>query len=113
VPPCAFALCSPFSLSRSCSLSPSPIAFSLNPRPPISISPPSSTAPPSALRVKHGINRQGKKLHYYLNYSSHEQSFQYPYAAGQDILTGTAIAPNQNISIKPWDVAIVEEGVSH
>jgi beta-galactosidase len=65
---------------------------------------------PSALRVKHGINPQGKKLHYYLNYSSKEESFQYPYAAGQDILTGTAIAPNQNISIKPWDVVIVEEG---
>ena len=64
---------------------------------------------PSALRVKHGTNRQGHQLHYYLNYSSSSQSFQYPYAAGQDILTGTAIAPNQSISIKPWDVTIVEE----
>ena len=64
---------------------------------------------PSAVHVKHGTNRDGKQLHYYLNYSSDEQTIQYPYAAGKDLLTDATIAANQQITLKPWDLAIVEE----
>jgi len=53
------------------------------------------------------VNRLGKRLHYYFNYSSELKSFAYPYAAGKDLLTGGAIA--KTITLKPWDVAIVEE----
>jgi beta-galactosidase len=62
---------------------------------------------PAAVRVRHGVNRLGKRLHYYFNYSSEPKSFAYPYAAGKDLLTGGAIA--KTITLKPWDVAIVEE----
>jgi len=62
---------------------------------------------PAAVRVRHGVNRLGKRLHYYFNYSSELKSFAYPYAAGKDLLTGGAIA--KTITLKPWDVAIVEE----
>jgi beta-galactosidase len=62
---------------------------------------------PAAVRVRHGVNRLGKRLHYYFNYSSELKSFAYPYAAGKDLLTGSAIT--QSITLKPWDVAIVEE----
>jgi beta-galactosidase len=44
-----------------------------------------------------------------LNYSSETQTFSYPYAAGKDLLTGTAVAPNQSVTVKPWDLAIIEE----
>jgi len=64
---------------------------------------------PALVRVKHGTNRDGKQLHYYLNYSSEAKSFPYPYAAGTDLLTGSAIAPKQTIALKPWDLAIIEE----
>jgi beta-galactosidase len=64
---------------------------------------------PPGLHVKHGTNREGKQLHYYLNYSSDSQSFLYPYAAGLDLLTGDAISPNQKVDVKPWDLAIIEE----
>jgi beta-galactosidase len=53
------------------------------------------------------VNRLGKRLHYYFNYSSELKSFAYPYAVGKDLLTGSAIT--QSITLKPWGVAIVEE----
>jgi beta-galactosidase len=55
------------------------------------------------------VNRFGKRLHYYFNYSSDAKSFAYSYSAGKDLLTGNAVGHSQSISIKPWDVAIVEE----
>ena len=64
---------------------------------------------PASVHVKHGANRAGKQLHYYFNYSSETKSFPYPYAAARDLLTGSAIAPNQSITLKPWDLAILEE----
>ena len=64
---------------------------------------------PAVVRVKHGVNRQGKTLHYYLNYSSDPQTFQYPYGAGIDLLTQAGIAPSQPITLTPWDLAIIEE----
>jgi beta-galactosidase len=68
---------------------------------------------PPTVHVKHGINREGKQLHYYLNYSSTDQTIPYPYAAGSDLLTSKAISPNQTITLKPWDLAIIEETSSH
>ena len=64
---------------------------------------------PASVHVKHGANRFGKQLHYYLNYSSSDQAITYPYAAGKDLLTDTAITANQQITLKPWDLAIIEE----
>jgi beta-galactosidase len=64
---------------------------------------------PATVHVKHGANREGKQLHYYLNYSSDSQTFNYPYAAGKDLLTGIAISARQSMTLKPWDVVIVEE----
>jgi beta-galactosidase len=64
---------------------------------------------PAPVHVKHGINRMGKQLHYYLNYSSDQQTFTYPYKEGTDLLTNNAIAASGKITLQPWDVAIVEE----
>ncbi len=64
---------------------------------------------PDAVRVRHGVNRLGKRVHYYFNYSSAANSFSYTYAEGKDLLTGGAVARSQSITLKPWDVAIVEE----
>lgn len=64
---------------------------------------------PSAVRVKHGVNDFGKQLHFYLNYSSEKQSFAYGRGAGTDLLTGKAVASAQEVTLEPWDLAIVEE----
>ena len=64
---------------------------------------------PAAVRVKHGVNRKGKILHYYLNYSSAPQTFAYDYGEASEILLQTTLSHGQNITLKPWDVAIIEE----
>ena len=64
---------------------------------------------PAAVWVRHGVNRLGKRLHYYFNYSGEAKSFAYSYAAGKDLLTGNTVTHSQSITLKPWDVAIVEE----
>ena len=64
---------------------------------------------PSAVRVKHGQNRKGKTLHYFLNYSAEAQSFEYAYGPGTDLLTQSIAARGQKTTLQPWDAAIVEE----
>jgi beta-galactosidase len=64
---------------------------------------------PAAVRVKHGTNRSGKRIHYYLNYSSSPVTLTYAYGAGRDLLTGHAIGSGEKVNLAPWDVAIMEE----
>ena len=61
------------------------------------------------MRVKHGANRKGKSLHYYLNYSSAPQTFAYEYGDGSELLLQTAVSHGQSVTLKPWDAAIIEE----
>lgn len=64
---------------------------------------------PAPVRVKHGTNRDSKNIHYYLNYSSDPQTFTYRYRAGSDLLTQTAVEASQSVTLKRWDLAIIEE----
>lgn len=65
---------------------------------------------PAAIHTQQGINREGKRIHYYFNYSGEQTSFHYPYLGGADLLTGKHVAQNADITLAAWDVAIVEEG---
>lgn len=64
---------------------------------------------PASVHVKHGTNRQGKNIHYFLNYSADSQSFKYVYKPGQDLLTNETVSAPQSVALKPWDLAIIEE----
>ena len=64
---------------------------------------------PAAIRVKHGVNRAGKTLHYYFNFSGSRQRVTYPYAAGVELLSNLPLASGAETSLEPWGVAIVEE----
>jgi beta-galactosidase len=64
---------------------------------------------PPAVHVQHGVNRLGKRLHYYFNYSGAEVKISYPYAAGTNLLDGSAVPKAATLTIPPWDLAIVEE----
>jgi beta-galactosidase len=64
---------------------------------------------PPRLHVQHGINRMGKRVHYYFNYSANPLKFSYAYGNGTDLLDGQAAAHGQEIELGAWDVAIVEE----
>lgn len=64
---------------------------------------------PAPVHLKHGTNRMGKQLHYYLNYSSSPQTFPYSHNAGIDLLTDKPVASSTQLTLGPWDLAIIEE----
>ncbi|MCW5979779.1 MAG: beta-galactosidase [Bryobacteraceae bacterium] len=64
---------------------------------------------PSKVRLKRGISNRGKTMRYFLNYSGETQEFENPYGAGQEVITGRAVAEKQTLALPPWDLAIVEE----
>ena len=64
---------------------------------------------PAAVHVQHGVNRMGKRLHYYFNYSGAEQKATYSYAAGTNLLDGKPVTKGATLTLAPWDLAIVEE----
>ncbi|HEY3441402.1 MAG TPA: beta-galactosidase [Paludibaculum sp.] len=64
---------------------------------------------PAPVRVKHGTANNGRRMHYYLNYSASPQNVAYSYGAGADVLTGRPVAAGATATLAPWDVLIVEE----
>jgi len=64
---------------------------------------------PPAVHVQHGVNRLGKRLHYYFNYSGAEVKVTYPYGAGTNLLDEKSVAKASVLTLAPWDVAIIEE----
>ena len=64
---------------------------------------------PGPVHSRHGVNSNGKRIDYYLNYSSAPQSFAYPSAGGVDLPTGHKVAKGERVTIAPWDCLIVEE----
>jgi beta-galactosidase len=64
---------------------------------------------PSAVHVQHGVNRLGKRLHYYFNYSNAEVKLNYAYASGTNLLDGKPVAKAAPFTLAPWDLAIIEE----
>jgi beta-galactosidase len=64
---------------------------------------------PAPVRVKHGTANAGRRMHYYLNYSAQPQAFVYPYNGAREILTGREVAASANVTLAPWDLAIMEE----
>ncbi|MDF2872224.1 MAG: beta-galactosidase [Anaerocolumna sp.] len=61
------------------------------------------------LITKSGINQEGKKLHYYFNYSMEPHSFEYPHDSGTELLTESKITTREEILLEPWGIRIIEE----
>ena len=64
---------------------------------------------PGAVHVTHGVNRMGRRVHYYFNYSAGEVKANYAYGPGTNLLDGKTVSKADALTLKPWDVAIVEE----
>ena len=62
----------------------------------------------STVRVKRGVNTQGRTLTYLLNYSSTPVEVKYGGPAAHDVLTGKPVIAGQMLSIQPWDLVIAE-----
>jgi beta-galactosidase len=64
---------------------------------------------PAAIHVQQGVNRLGKRIHYYFNYSAAEEKVAYAYGAGTNLLDGKSIGKSAELTLSPWDLAIIEE----
>jgi beta-galactosidase len=64
---------------------------------------------PSHIQVRAGVNRFGKTVRYYFNYSGTPATFTYRHKAGTDLLTARAVKGDETVTLAPWDVVIVEE----
>jgi beta-galactosidase len=56
-----------------------------------------------------GKNKSGKQIRYVFNYSAQDKEILYPFASGKELLSGKNISNGMAVSLKPWDVIIVEE----
>jgi beta-galactosidase len=61
------------------------------------------------LITKSGVNQQGKKVHYFFNYSANSNTFPYLYKNGKELLKDVPIMQNSTINIDAWGVKIIEE----
>jgi beta-galactosidase len=61
------------------------------------------------LITKSGTNEDGNTIRYYYNYSSEPASFSFPYKGGTELISGEKVEGNETMTIKPWDLLIIEE----
>jgi beta-galactosidase len=59
--------------------------------------------------VKTAVNREGKTVHFVLNYAQEPSSVVYAYNNGVELLMGKNVSSGEMLTIEPWGVAIVEE----
>jgi beta-galactosidase len=64
---------------------------------------------PAKVRARQVVSREGKPIHFYLNYSGETQSFEYAHGASTDLLSDKPVGAKQKITLGPWDVAVVRE----
>ena len=64
---------------------------------------------PAHIHVQQGLNRLGKRVHYYFNYSSGEAEAVYSYGTGTNLLDGKRVSHGQELTLGPWNLAIIEE----
>lgn len=59
--------------------------------------------------VRNGKNKQGKKVHYLINYSSESVEVDYYFGSGKDLLEKVRVKTGDRLSIKPWNLRIIIE----
>jgi beta-galactosidase len=61
------------------------------------------------LIVRGGMLQDGHRVRYVLNYSAKPRRLAYGDASGTELLSGRKVVRGQQVELKPWGVAIVEE----
>jgi beta-galactosidase len=70
---------------------------------------PAAPGLPASVRARDAIAKDGRTIHFFLNFSASPQSFAWPHGAATDLLGGTPVARGQSIQLDAWDVAVVKE----
>jgi beta-galactosidase len=60
--------------------------------------------------VRSGVNRYGRPVHYYFNYSGAERGFVYRHQGAVELLTGKEVGDGDSVVLPAWGVMIFEEG---
>ena len=60
------------------------------------------------LIVRSGTNRAGKKITYLMNYSGQSVEVENANTKGKELISDRVIAPKEKLTIKPWDLMILE-----
>lgn len=61
------------------------------------------------ITIRKGVNEEGNRLYFYMNYSQEDQEITCPYQEVEDILTGKTYKKGQIIHLKDWDLCILKE----
>ncbi len=61
------------------------------------------------LIAKSGLNRYGKQVHYYFNYSGQASGLVYRHPRATDLLSGNEINNGQKVTLAPWNFVVLEE----
>jgi len=64
------------------------------------------------LIVRSGVNRYGRAVHYYFNYSGEAKSFVYPYTQAGELLTGKKVGMGETVLLQPWGLTVLEENAA-
>ncbi|HVO11457.1 MAG TPA: beta-galactosidase [Vicinamibacteria bacterium] len=64
---------------------------------------------PPRVRARHLVSRDGRPLHFYLNFSGEPQAFDYPHGPATDLLADRPVAHKQRITLGPWDLTVIRE----
>lgn len=62
------------------------------------------------LIVRSGVNRYGRAVHFYFNYSGEARSFVYPYVRAVELLSGKKVEKGETVMLQPWGLTVLEEG---
>jgi len=62
---------------------------------------------PAAVRLRKAFTREGNPVFFYLNFSGDTVKFRHAYAGGTDLLVGTTVAKGGELTLAPWDLAIL------
>ncbi|OMF27158.1 beta-galactosidase [Paenibacillus sp. FSL H8-0548] len=59
--------------------------------------------------TKTGVNRSGKRIRYYFNYSNAAVTLVYQHQGGLELLTESPVETGQQLNLAPWGILIIEE----
>ncbi|HUB59729.1 MAG TPA: beta-galactosidase [Puia sp.] len=62
------------------------------------------------LIVRGGVNKYGRPVRYYFNYSGSEKGFVYRHGGAVELLTGKRVEDGDSLTLPAWGVMIMEQG---